>query len=104
MIDDIKKNGVIHLIPTPIGENSPKEVIPFFVKNKIDSKNIIFTYDKKISKIIEIIKDCKVIIGNESGPVCLGSSLKKSVHAIYMPIHTKPESKIIYKKNIKFTS
>ena len=31
--------------------------------------------------------------------MCLGSSLKKNVHAIYMPIHTKPESKIIYKKN-----
>ena len=45
-----------------------------------------------------------MVIGNESGPVCLGSSLKKKVHAIYLPIHTKPESKIIYKKNIYYNA
>ena len=65
----------------------------------INSNKIIFTYKKKISEIIKIIGQSDVIIGNESGPVCLGSSLKKKVHAIYLPIHTKPESKIIYKKN-----
>ena len=68
-------------------------------KDILKHKNIVFTYKKKISDIIKIISDCKHIIGNESGPICLGSSLKKQVHAIYMPIHTRPESKIIYKKN-----
>ena len=95
IIKKIKKKNIIYINFSP----KKKYFLKYFAKNKIDSKNIIFTYDKKISKIIEIIKDCRVIIGNESGPVCLGSSLKKSVHAIYMPIHTKPESKIIYKKN-----
>lgn len=73
----------------------------FFLKyfKKINSKNIHLTYKKKISEIIKIIQKCDHIIGNESGPICLGSSLKKQVHAIYLPIHTRPESKIIYKKN-----
>ena len=34
-------------------------------------------------------------MSNESGPVCLGAALKKEVHSIYIPIHTKPESQII---------
>tara|TARA_Y100000590_G_scaffold158979_1_gene182378 strand:+ start:448 stop:1374 length:927 start_codon:yes stop_codon:yes gene_type:complete len=64
----------------------------------INSKKILFTYKKTISEIIEIINSCNYIIGNESGPVCLGSSLKKEVHSIYIPIHTPPESKIISDK------
>ena len=63
------------------------------------SKNVQFTYNKKISEIIKIISQSNIVIGNESGPVCLGASLKKNVHAIYLPKHTKPESKIIYEKN-----
>ena len=74
------------------------------LKNLINSKKITFTYKKKISDIIKIINQSDIIIGNESGPVCLGSSLKKKVHAIYLPIHTKPESKIIYKKNIYYNA
>ena len=54
---------------------------------------------KKISEIIEIINQCDVVIGNESGPVCLASSLNKVVHAIYLPVHTKPESRIINSNN-----
>ena len=38
-------------------------------------------------------------MGNESGPVCLGASLKKEVHSIYIPTHTLPESKIINSKS-----
>lgn len=76
-----------------------KYFLNFFLKNKIKIKNIVFTHNKDISEIIEIIKGCKIIIGNESGPVCLGASYKKIVHAIYIPLHTKPESQIIYKKN-----
>ena len=56
MIDDIKKNGVIHLIPTPIGENSPKEVIPFFVKNKIENLNhFVVENEKKARRFIKKI-------------------------------------------------
>ncbi len=50
MIDDIEKNGVIHLIPTPIGENSPQEVIPFFVKNTIEKLNHFIVENEKKSR------------------------------------------------------
>jgi len=76
-----------------------KHFLQFFPKRIIKSKNVQFTYNKKISEIINIIYKSNVIIGNESGPICLGSSLKKKVHAIYLPKHTKPESKIIFNKN-----
>ena len=90
----IKRNNVfVNFAP------NKKYFLKYFPRNLINSKKIRFTYKKKISEIIKIISQSDVIIGNESGPVCLGSSLKKKVHAIYLPIHTKPESKIIYKKN-----
>ena len=76
-----------------------KYFLKFFPKKIIKSQNVQFTYNKKISEIIKIIYQSNVIIGNESGPICLGASLKKKVHAIYLPRHTQPESKIIYKKN-----
>ena len=57
--------------------------------------NCTFVYQKSITELIEIINSCSVIIGNESGPICLGASLKKKVHSIYLPIHTKPESQAI---------
>jgi len=69
--------------------------IDLLPKEIINSKNIFFTNEKTIYEIIEIINSCDHIIGNESGPVCLGASLKKEVHSIYIPIHTPPESKII---------
>ena len=56
MIDDLEKNGVIHLIPTPIGENSPQEVIPFFVKNKIENLNhFVVENEKKARRFIKKI-------------------------------------------------
>ena len=74
---------------------SKKYFLNFFPKMIKESKNVEFTFDKKISEIIKIIDSSDIVIGNESGPVCLGSSLKKEVHAIYAPMHTQPESKII---------
>ena len=69
-----------------------------------DSKKVFFTNKKTISEIIEIINSCNCIIGNESGPVCLGASLKKEVHSIYIPIHTPPESKIINSKTYYYNT
>ena len=76
---------------------SPTKVhfIDLLPKEIIHSKNIFFTNKKTIYEIMQIINSCDHIIGNESGPVCLGASLKKEVHSIYIPIHTPPESKII---------
>ncbi len=76
-----------------------KYFLDFFPKKILGCKNVEFTYKKKISEIIKIINLCEIVIGNESGPVCLGSSLKKKIHAIYSPKHTQPESKIINKSN-----
>ena len=69
----------------------------YFPKNLLNSTNISFTHKKTISEIIQIIQSCDVVIGNETGPICLASSLKKKVHSIYLPLHTKPESQIINK-------
>ena len=64
-------------------------------KEITNSKNIFFTNKNTIYEIMQVINFCDYIIGNESGPVCLGASLKKEVHSIYIPMHTPPESKII---------
>ena len=68
-------------------------------KNYFKNNHLIqYTYKKTISEIISIIEKSTYVIGNESGPVCIGASLKKKVHSIYLPIYTKPESKIISNK------
>jgi ADP-heptose:LPS heptosyltransferase len=68
-------------------------------KNYFKNNNLIqYTYKKTISEIISIIQKSTHVIGNESGPVCIGASVKKKVHSIYLPIYTKPESKIISNK------
>ena len=45
-----------------------------------------------------IVNSCQIVVGNETGPICLGASLKKEVHSVYIPINTKPESQIISNK------
>ncbi len=75
-----------------------KYFLDFFSSEIKKSKQVSFTYNKNISEIIEIINSCDYVVGNESGPVCLGASLKKEVHSIYIPLHTPPESKIISNK------
>ena len=72
-----------------------KNIINLFPSFFLKSENIQFTNKKNIDELIKIISQCKYVVGNESGPVCIGASLQKKVFAIYLPIHTKPESKII---------
>ena len=67
-------------------------------KEIISSKKVFFTNQQTIWEIIKIINSCEYVVSNESGPVCLGASLKKKVHSIYIPKHTAPESKIINNK------
>ena len=57
-----------------------------------------------MSPVINIIKSCKFIVGNETGPICLGASLKKEVHSVYLPIHTRPESQIISNKTFYYNA
>ncbi len=95
IINNLKKKNILYINFAP----QKKNFLKYFYKIKLKSNNIHFTYNKKISDIVKIIQACDHVIGNESGPICLGSSLKKQIHAIYLPIHTRPESKIIYEKN-----
>ena len=74
-------------------------------KNFFRNKKIFFTYNKKFDKIIDIIQNCSSIIGNESGPACLGASYGKNVFSIYNPSYTPNlSSKIINKRIIYFNS
>ena len=52
-----------------------------------------------------MINNCSYIVGNESGPACLGASMGKNVFSIYDPKHTPNlSSKIINKKITYFNS
>ncbi len=66
-----------------------------------DKKKIIFTYSVKFDNLIKIMNYCSFVIGNESGPICIGAALRKKVLSIYYPRHTNRSSKTIYKK-VKF--
>ena len=43
------------------------------------------------------MNNCKFIIGNESGPICIGAALNKNILSIYYP-NTPQSSKTINKK------
>lgn len=74
-----------------------KNILNAFKKEK----RIIFTHSVKFNQIITIMKNCTYIIGNESGPICIGAALKKKVLSIYYPKHTNRSSKTIFNK-VKF--
>jgi len=69
-----------------------------------DSSKVLFTHNKSILEIMKIINSCKFVVGNETGPICLGASLKKEVHSIYLPVHTRPESQIINNNNFYYNT
>jgi ADP-heptose:LPS heptosyltransferase len=93
IIDKIK-NTTVFINTSPNNLNFfRKDLNRFFYKS-----NIIITSKFSITKLIKIISSCKIIIGNESGPICIGASLNKKVISIYTKKTTKPESKIISKK------
>ncbi len=74
-----------------------KKILDLF-KNE---KKIFFTYRSNFNKLISIMNNCSLVIGNESGPICIGAALKKKVFSIYYPKHTNKSSKTIYNK-VKF--
>ena len=82
---------------------SPKNKEKFnLILNKFKNKsNIIFTYKKDFNKVLQILQKCNYIVGNESGPICVGAALRKKVLSIYNPLTTPKSSKTIYKK-VKF--
>ena len=72
-----------------------KNILNEIPKDFYKVKNIHLTYNFTFPKVIETIKKCKIIIGNESGPICLGLAFKKKVFSIYSEQHTRPESSLI---------
>lgn len=92
LIDNIKFNYEnIFINFSPKHKNILNEIPKDFYK----VKNIHFTYNFTFQRVIETIKKCKIIIGNESGPICLGLAFKKKVFSIYSEQHTRPESSLI---------
>ena len=82
---------------------SPKNKKKFYlILKKLNNKSKInFTYNKNFNEVLKIIQRCNYIIGNESGPICIGAALRKKVLSIYNPLTTPKSSKTIY-KNVKF--
>lgn len=81
----------------------PSKIANFFeiIKEFKNNKKIVFTHSVNFGKLINLINSCEYIIGNESGPICIGASLNKKVFSIYYPKHTHKSSKTI-NKNVKF--
>ena len=82
---------------------SPNKIIKFnhLLKEFNRNKKIIFTYNDKFEKIIEYIRCSKFVVGNESGPICIGAALNKKVLSIYYPKHTN-KSSLTINKSVKF--
>jgi len=96
-----KKTKKIFINFSPTKIKKFKEIYKKFSRNK----KIFFTYNKKFNEIVNLINNSSIIIGNESGPACLGASLGKNVFSIYNPKHTPNlSSKIINKKIVYFNS
>ena len=95
--DNIKK---IYINFSPTKTKLFDKIYKKFLKNK----KIFFTFNQKFNKIINIINNCSTIIGNESGPACLGASYGKNVFSIYNPNTTNLSSKIINKKIMYFNT
>ena len=79
---------------------SPRNKKKFnLILKKLNNKSKVnFTYNKNFNEVLKIIQRCNYIIGNESGPICIGAALRKKVLSIYNPLTTPKSSKIIYKK------
>ncbi len=96
-----KKVSKIYLNFSPNKIDAFKKILKKFYHNK----KVTFTYKDKFSSIIDKINKCSYVIGNESGPACLGAAMDKSVFSIYDPKHTPNlSSKIINKKIVYFNS
>ena len=52
-----------------------KKILDLF-KNE---KKIFFTHQSNFNELIKIMNNCSLIIGNESGPICIGAALKKKI-------------------------
>ena len=102
----------IELIKKILKRNLASQIYINFDPSKIKSfkkilnefkinKKVIFTHSVNFDKLILIMNNCSFVLGNESGPICIGAALRKKVLSIYYPEHTNKSSKTIYNK-VKF--
>ena len=111
-----REDNFIKLIEKLLLSKKIRKIYINFAPNKIKNfdkifkrfsrnKKVFFTYQYNFQDIIKTINNCLYIIGNESGPACLGASIGKNVFSIYDPKHTPNlSSKIINKKIIYLNS
>ena len=100
LVDKILNNKSINKIYInfdPSKFENFKKIVNKFKKEE----QVVFVYKCKFKKLIELMNNCLFVIGNESGPICIGAALKKKVLSIYYPKHTNRSSKTIYNK-VKF--
>ncbi len=90
----IKKKGKLFINFSPRNKKKFLSMISLMKKKS----NIEFTYNKNFKYVLKTIRDCSYIIGNESGPICLGAAFRKKVLSIYNPKTTPKSSKTIYNK------
>jgi len=74
------------------------------IKKEFKEKKFEFTFKINFNLVIKKIQNSEIIVGNESGPVCLGLSYNKKVLVLYSPEKTEPESKIIGTKSTYYNT
>ena len=73
IIETLLFNNKVSINFSPSKEYFLKEIPEKILNNP----NFFCVHKKTISELIKIIGNSDIIIGNESGPICLGASLKK---------------------------
>ena len=106
------QNNYIKLIKEIIKIRKIKKIFINFDPSKIKTfkmilkefngnKKVEYTYSYNFNKLINTMNSCKFVIGNESGPICIGAALNKNILSFYYPKHTPQSSKTI-NKNVKY--
>ena len=93
-ITNFYKKKKIYINLSPNNKVYFKNIVKTFKINK----RIVFCYNFSFKKIINKIALSKIVIGNESGPICIAASLNKNIVSIYDKFTTEKSSKIIFKK------
>ena len=106
------QNNYIKLIKEIIKVRKIKKIFINFDPSKIKTfkmilkkfngnKKVEYTYSYNFNRLINTMNSCKFVIGNESGPICIGAALNKNILSFYYPKHTPQSSKTI-NKNVKY--
>jgi len=91
LIEKVETKGTIFL------NFSPKNFLikKMIFKKDFKKKNVVLLYKENISNLINIINNSDIIIGNESGPICIAASLKKKTISLISNKFLRFESKAL---------